>query len=136
MAEPIDIQTSKAIKERIKPVGQVYIADTDKTLKNHNSTATPAATSTVTKAEDQTTSKTDGAAIYKQYCAACHNSGAAGAPKLGDTMAWKERLKKGELKLIENALKGYKIMPPKGTCTSCSNQDIANAVKYMLSKSS
>ena len=37
----------------------------------------------------------DGEAIYRQTCAACHDAGVAGAPKLGDAAAWQERRGKG-----------------------------------------
>lgn len=34
----------------------------------------------------------DGATIYNSVCGACHNTGAAGAPKIDDKAAWAPRL--------------------------------------------
>ena len=75
-----------------------------------------------------------GEAVYKQFCFACHGTGAAGAPKLGDKTAWAPHIKKGEATLLKNALHGLNAMPPKGTCMECSEQEIKNAIEYMLSK--
>ena len=69
---------------------------------------------------------------YTQYCGACHDSGAAGAPKLSDNMAWAERLKQGKKTLYVNAIKGYNAMPAKGNCLSCTDQDIEQTVDYIL----
>ena len=73
-----------------------------------------------------------GQQIYDKYCAACHNSGAAGAPKITDNMAWKQRLEKGKKQLHTNAIKGYNSMPAKGNCVSCSDDDIIKSVDYIL----
>ena len=73
-----------------------------------------------------------GKQIYGQYCAACHDSGAAGAPKITDSAAWSERLKKGKETLYHNAIKGYNAMPAKGGCVSCTDQDIVESVDYIL----
>ena len=75
-----------------------------------------------------------GEEIYQQYCHVCHEAGAAGAPKLGDKQAWQPRIKQGMDILINHAINGYKVMPPKGSCMTCSDEDISNAVKYMVSK--
>lgn len=76
-----------------------------------------------------------GEKVYKTYCYVCHAVGAAGAPKFGNAGDWKPRLSQGIPTLIQHAINGYKVMPPRGTCTTCSDADIAAAVKYMLSKS-
>jgi cytochrome c5 len=74
----------------------------------------------------------DGKAVYTQTCAACHASGVAGAPKLGDRVAWAERLKAGEGGLITSVLKGKGAMPPKGGNASLSDADVRAAVDYMI----
>jgi len=51
-----------------------------------------------------------GEQVYKAQCAACHNSGAAGAPKLGDAAAWAPRLKTGFEALWQSSLKGKGAM--------------------------
>lgn len=70
---------------------------------------------------------------YNTYCTGCHTTGAGGAPKIGDAAAWKPLLKQGMNTLYKNAINGIRGMPPKGTCTSCTNQDIQYAVNYIVS---
>lgn len=73
-----------------------------------------------------------GKKIYEKYCQACHASGAGGAPKLGDAAAWAPRLASGKEKVYNLAIKGFGSMPAKGTCITCSDEDIQNAVDYMI----
>jgi cytochrome c5 len=75
-----------------------------------------------------------GEAVFNHVCKMCHGSGMMGAPKLGDAAAWSSRVEMGESKLTQNAINGIRKMPARGTCKSCSDEDIANAVAYMLSK--
>ena len=75
-----------------------------------------------------------GESVYNHVCKMCHSSGMMGAPKLGDHAAWGGRIELGASKLTQNAIEGIRKMPPRGTCKSCSDEDIANAVAYMLSK--
>lgn len=73
-------------------------------------------------------------AIYSSSCSACHASGAAGAPKLGDKEAWAPRIKSGSEVLYNSAIKGKKAMPPKGGNVNLSNEDVKAVVDYMVSK--
>jgi cytochrome c5 len=75
-----------------------------------------------------------GEAVFNHVCKMCHGTGMMGAPKLGDRAAWSARIEQGASKLTQNAINGIRKMPARGTCKSCSDQDIANAVAYMLSK--
>ncbi|MFZ0219406.1 MAG: c-type cytochrome [Candidatus Aquirickettsiella sp.] len=77
------------------------------------------------------TAKT-GHKVYASYCAVCHASGAAGAPKLGDNAEWKKRLKQGKNSVYERAIHGFNSMPPKGTCTGCSDDAVKAAVDYLI----
>ncbi|OIZ99744.1 hypothetical protein BEV13_05105 [Rickettsiella grylli] len=77
------------------------------------------------------TAKT-GRKVYESYCAVCHASGAAGAPELGNTVEWKKRLKQGKNTVYAHAIQGFNSMPPKGTCTGCSDDAIKAAVDYIL----
>ena len=45
----------------------------------------------------------NGKLIYDTSCMACHSTGAAGAPKLGDAAAWAARIKTGAAALLANA---------------------------------
>ena len=68
---------------------------------------------------------------YKSSCAACHDAGVAGAPKLGDKAAWAPRIKQGQDTLYEHALKGFKAMPPKGGAADLPDAQIKAAVDYL-----
>lgn len=68
---------------------------------------------------------------YNKTCAACHNSGAAGAPKKGDKAAWAPRLKQGEATLLLHAKNGIRAMPPKGMCMDCTDADFKALIKFM-----
>lgn len=73
--------------------------------------------------------------IYEKYCTGCHTTGAGGAPKLGDSAVWAPRIKQGMNLLYKNAINGIGGMPPKGTCVSCTDQEIQQAVQYMVDES-
>jgi cytochrome c5 len=70
--------------------------------------------------------------VYNGACAACHATGAAGAPKTGDSGAWAARVEKGMETLVKNAINGYNAMPARGLCADCSDQEIADSVAYMV----
>lgn len=80
-----------------------------------------------------------GEKIYKANCFACHGTGAAGAPKLGDAAAWTDRLARGDATLIKHAIEGFKgntgYMPPKGGFSNLSDDEVAAAVHYMVAQS-
>lgn len=75
-----------------------------------------------------------GEAVYKRVCKMCHGSGMMGAPKPGDAAAWGPRIELGASKLTLHAINGVRKMPARGNCKECSDEDIANAVAYMLSQ--
>jgi len=79
-----------------------------------------------------------GEAIYNKACFVCHKAGVANAPKLGDKANWAPRIKQGEAKLIEHALKGFKgkkgFMPAKGGRADLSDQAVTDAVAFMILK--
>ncbi|MBS0349840.1 MAG: cytochrome c5 family protein [Proteobacteria bacterium] len=77
----------------------------------------------------------EGKKIYDQYCTGCHSTGAGGAPKMGDPNAWLPLVKQGRNVLYQNAIHGIDGMPPKGTCSTCSEQDIKNTVSYIIEQS-
>ncbi len=73
-----------------------------------------------------------GKGTYENYCAGCHVAGAGGAPRFGDAAAWAPLLKSGVDALYTNAIKGINGMPAKGTCLSCTDIEIKEAVDYMI----
>lgn len=76
-----------------------------------------------------------GSAVYAATCAACHDSGLAGAPKTGDSAAWGARLGQGYDTLLKHALEGLRAMPAKGGNPDLDNLEIARAVVFMTNKS-
>ena len=77
-----------------------------------------------------------GADIYATNCIACHSSGVAGAPILGDVAAWADRLaQKGLETVYANAINGIGAMPARGTCMDCSDDEVIAAIDHILDNS-
>lgn len=76
----------------------------------------------------------DGATVFNSVCGACHNTGAAGAPKVDDKAAWAPRIALGNDALYKSAVAGKGAMPPKGGAADLSDGEIKGAVDYMLAK--
>src|SRR5438309_200424 len=73
--------------------------------------------------------------VVKTTCAACHQTGVAGAPKIGDKAAWAPRIKEGLNQLVKDAIKGIRGMPPKGGNSSLADDEVARAVVFMANQS-
>jgi cytochrome c5 len=71
-----------------------------------------------------------GEQVFQAQCGACHATGAAGSPKLGDAGAWGPRIGKGFDALLNSALKGKGNMGPQGGGAS-SDFEVARALVYM-----
>ena len=121
-----DYKPEEIVLENIKPVGQVYIAG------ESEPEAAPVAEAAVAVASSEPKS---GEEVYNGSCVSCHGTGAAGAPKLGDTAAWAPRIAAGKDSLLDNAINGLNAMPPKGLCMACSGAEIQAAIEYMVSNS-
>ena len=74
-------------------------------------------------------------AVYTAVCAACHASGAAGAPKVGDAGAWSARIGQGYDTLVQHAVQGIRAMPAKGGNPDLDDIEVARAVVYMSNQS-
>ena len=110
--------------ERIRPVGNL-------TTEGGSQANAPAAGNTSEKAP----APRSGEAVYQSTCTACHATGAAGAPKIGNKADWAARISQGTATLVQHATQGIKAMPPKGGCGTCSDGEIRAAVEYLISKS-
>ena len=97
--------SDRALAERIQKVGIVEVRDANRPLKA-------------------------GADVYKAQCAACHDAGAAGAPKFADAGAWGARLGQGLEGLVNSALKGKGAMGAQGG-GDFNDTEIARAVVYL-----
>ena len=103
------VNMEQSVAERIQKVGSVEIRDANREMK----------------AGDE---------VYKAQCSACHNNGAAGAPKLADAAAWGPRIKTGFDALWNSALKGKNAMGAQGG-GDFTDYEIARAVVYMANAS-
>ena len=88
-------------------------------------TVASAAGDTADKSPDQ---------LYQGACLACHSTGAAGAPKIGDAAAWKARLAKGLDSLVTSAINGIGAMPPRGG-SQYNDEQVRATIEYILSES-
>mgnify|MGYP000162020417 CR=1 FL=1 len=75
-----------------------------------------------------------GVQVYKAACAACHDAGAAGAPKLGDSAGWASRIATGLEALVHSAVNGKGAMPAKGGNAALTEAEITRAVVYMANE--
>lgn len=116
MVEAVD--SLQDIAMRIKPV--VSLDDV-----RSNMTVASAAGDAASKSPDQ---------LYQGVCLACHSTGAAGAPKIGDAGAWKARLAKGLDALVASAIKGIGAMPPRGG-SQYNDDQIQAVIEYILDQS-
>jgi cytochrome c5 len=112
----------KKIMERTQPVAQVCV-EGDACAQPANATANTAGVAR------------SGKEIFGAVCTACHSTGAMGAPKIGNKEEWAPRIAKGMDTLLKHALHGFNAMPPKGTCTDCTDAEIKSTIEYMVSQS-
>ena len=68
---------------------------------------------------------------WSRSCALCHITGEAGAPVVGDSSDWQQRLAKGEEAILDNVIKGFNSMPPLGYCMACEVSDFRAMIAYM-----
>lgn len=103
------VNMEKALNARIQKIGTIEIRDANRQLKS-------------------------GEEVFKVQCTACHTSGAAGAPKFGDTAAWAPRVATGYEALLTSAVKGKNAMGPQGG-GDFEDLEIGRAVVYMANGS-
>ena len=108
-----DDMSREAIAERIKPIGKHYVAGES-------------------SAAEESSGPRSGEQVYNKYCTACHTSGVMGAPKINNAADWEDRLAQGMDTVLQHAVEGYNAMPPKGTCSDCSEEEIQAAIDYMV----
>jgi cytochrome c5 len=101
---------AEAVAQRLRPIGSVTVRDA----------SGPAVLRT-------------GEQVFTGQCSACHASGAAGAPKVGDAAAWGPRIKTGYEALLNSALKGKNAMGAQGG-GDYSDVEVGRAVVYMANQ--
>lgn len=77
----------------------------------------------------------DGKAVFDSACMACHATGAAGAPVLGNAEQWASHIAKGKDTLYDHAINGFNAMPAKGGRTDLSDDEVKATVDYMVENS-
>lgn len=81
---------------------------------------------------------TAGRKVYEQTCAACHDRGVSGAPRVDRPGDWRARLAQGDEVLFKHTKHGFTgqrgYMPPKGGNPNLSDQDLRNAIAYIKSR--
>ena len=72
-----------------------------------------------------------GQEVYDRFCFVCHAAGVAEAPVFQDADQWAPRLEKGMDELLRTSTAGLGAMPPKGTCMTCSDDEMVDAIRYL-----
>ena len=129
--------SDEAIAKRLKPAGELVVDPNQPAPVATAPVAVAAAPAPAGKAAPAAAggdSGGKGKSIFDTTCMACHATGAAGAPKIGDKTAWAPRLKEGMPTVYGIAMKGKGAMPPKGGNATLSEADVKAAVDYMVSK--
>lgn len=142
--------TDQDILERIKPVGHLCMQGGNCAGKMGSMMTAPAETTpaTATTPSEETSATTtpaesvtqapaasarNGEYVYSHYCFACHAAGVGGAPVFGNAEQWAPRIAKGMDALLQSAENGIPpLMPAKGTCMDCSDEELQAAVAYMV----
>lgn len=76
-----------------------------------------------------------GQLTYQANCAACHDTGVAGAPKIGDQSTWSEHAAHGSEHLLSAVVDGKGAMPPRAGNPGLSDAEITAAIEYILTRS-
>ncbi len=112
--------SAKNIKQRTAPVGSIYVEGDDVP-----SAAPPPVA--------ESSGPRNGEQVYTSNCSACHAGGVGGAPKFG-TDVWNGLAANvGVDGLLQSVINGKGIMPPKGGCANCSDDELKLAVEHMIS---
>lgn len=117
------------VVERIEPPGEVAVAGADTGAGNGAGAVQVSADG----GDDL------GKQTFERACFACHGTGAAGAPMIGDADDWGTRLEQGREVLDRHSLEGFTgdkgFMPAKGGQTQLSDEAVLAALEYMLEQS-
>lgn len=116
----------KLVDQRLAPIGDVQIA---------NNSGSQVASSAPAIGGNAPGAAQTGKQIWEGTCSACHESGALGAPKIGNKTEWAPRIAEGLKTLESHALNGYKQMPAHGGNPALTDAEVIKALEYMVSQS-
>ena len=98
----------------------------------------PPAAATPAPVADAAADGGKGAELFKKTCAMCHQTGVAGAPKLGDKADWAPRIAQGQDTLYKHAIEGFNgakgAMPAKGGNPALGDDEVKVIVDFMVAK--
>ena len=121
------------VGDRVAAIGQINVVVAKEESTSHEAKAAS------TEAAPATPAAADGKQVYDAGCVACHGAGIAGAPRVGDSDAWADRIGAGLDNMVANAINGFQgsqgMMPAKGGNPSLSDEEIEAAVEYMVAES-
>lgn len=125
-SESESANSSKAVlaEQRVTPVGAVRYGE-----EGSAALAEAQATAATVPAEDVVV---DGPSVYNGLCAACHESGVAGAPVRGSELIAAREAERGLDGLVANAINGLNAMPARGGNPALTDEQVQAAVEYML----
>lgn len=127
---PAGMTKEEAIAQRVQPVGEVNLGGPKVAEASAGGGGDSA------DAGGGASELAGGAEVYDAVCASCHAQGVAGAPQTGTTDVWQQRLDEDGLQaLYDSAINGLGAMPPKGGMGSLSDEQVQQAVDYILGES-
>ena len=74
-----------------------------------------------------------GTEVVQAHCVLCHATGVDNAPRIGDRAAWLPRTKLGLDPLVLSVVRGHGSMPPRGGKANLTDDELRDAVIYMMS---
>ncbi len=104
-------ENADAVLARIQPVGTVVLAEA----------SGPKGVMT-------------GEQVFDATCKTCHETGLAGAPKIGDKAAWGKIIAQGANTTFGHAIDGLRGMPARGGNSDLTDDEVKRAVVFMASK--
>lgn len=129
------VETTKEVVEKTKEAAETATQAVENAASGAMNMMSQAASAVTGGGDTGGADLAKGKTIYSTSCFACHGTGAAGAPKLGDVAAWAPRIAQGMDVMNDHAIRGFKGMPPKGGAMSLSDEDVKAAIAYMVDSS-
>ena len=127
----VDPSVQEAVDERIRPPVRVAVAGQPAPQEPTQTGPAPPAAPAVTAIVEL-----GGEEVFNTVCTTCHAAGIAGAPSVGDAVAWNKRIAKGKAVLYQHSIEGFQgergFMPPRGGRPDLSDASVRAAVDYMV----
>ena len=130
-----DHNSAESLAKRVGAVGSLKImSEEEAAAARAEAAAAGAATTEVAAA-----GPVNGESVYNAACFACHNTGVAGSPIIGDIPTWEPRIAQGLEVLLDHAINGFQgatgVMPARGGNAALTDAQVSAAVEYMIQAS-